>query len=1664
MTTEGPFVCYRELLASSNICSAVFFECKVFESSRLYLASCTTSTLSIYWIKHRNSGDVTLILTTQHTLFGRFESIKAIPSVQSGSQSLLATFDKGKFVILNFDTSTYTITEYSQYNAEESALGLGANIHATSCGIIAHYEPISDVDILSGLAANAVYYNQILFIPTEKSNENLSLCKTTPFVIDLRMQLLLPGTILDICFVSGYASPTLAVLQESDPLPIGHAKQVLHTCILTLLSIDTSRKVCNILWQKRCLPHDSLRLIKLTDTYLLGTVGIVSMNAILFANQHTITAIAMNGFVSTTVHSSIKVLACTEGLSYGLELDASRWVEGSDLTYIGCLKGGELVMVQMKLPSTLSLSAAQFEVEVIAKISPSCSCFVASPSRDLWFIGSRQSDGYLMQVQIEQTALVLVENGVSNRESTSAAVITSPAPTASARKARKSRFSTGADTAPTYVLPPPVVKTQEMSDEELLLYGEVLPVVEPVPGACRGGRKLTVKVVDSVSSLGPVLDGLFTTAEQEPSFDSVPLDWSSLKKQAQNGAHSTPSSHSPSVASASAVPDRESKDGLLLSTGLETDGALTRLSQGIRLSKMTGKDLPGALATFTLDEHTNDITHTLFILSSTDRTRVFATQAEASHASVSFIELNPLTLVLISTETTVNIARLTNITSKLFIQVTLHRIRILKLPETLPISGIEAGVSVEEGEALQDMILGDDEELGGLGGGVGETIVQADFIDEYVLVLTSFKTVYVLRYVEADESLVVDHVARPSSSAGSQELQASEVQGLGQYISVNTMSARFYRGPFCLPETPTAAAASLSPSLTATVTSPEPTSQTLKEPIKVVDNKSADTSQQIEQAMRAEEIFLYGQPLEVEPVQATASTDTTSAAAAAAAAAAAIATETTAAGPETTAVESAPEEPVAEQEAPKASKASKKRKAPAAKSRKTKKKVIEEPQPDADSDNGDDAGDIPPSSDPMVPPVASLVTPSPVPEPTIEAPLIEQPIDTSTETDIHIIFADALGTITLVNLNHLSRSWSSNISGGDSVCTFDYRNTADAISIPTEKAPGEHTPSKLLCDVRLASVPLTNDYENELSALCLIGIFDTGDVLVYHNPYPQTAGSTFVKVEHSVITHRFRHKHTKFKVSHNVSHNHTAGSGMGERDGDKIVRFDTPTTPRSFGHNYDPSFTFTNLINYRLESIADLAQSSGVLIPGPRPVAVLNYKGRPTVLPLCLPELPYTNPGLYRVSALTVDGLTVLVMLWQESAGDSMAVRRTLGLYYQPSEAILYTNSILTASKCEVSSTVHFLAEMLNLTDDKKEQALLQKKTYIMACSDTVQKPFSPSVLTDEEKKLEEENYDRFFTDLTSFCQPDETIAPSPLLDTSQYKLVLAQRGVAVDEYALKEREQVLGMEVLYLTTEQLIDPILTIQQILAVPFIKPPPVLTPIRRVFVAISTYFEDKHGEDTQGEGRLLMFSLDYKLFEQNLTTTITNTTTGDEHAMVENKDLPNTTTTTSLLSLPLALSTHNNLLPNVVTATAQTQFLQSIRPKLRLHWSGPGPASTVRQMGQYVISTVGYSVFIYKLNKETLELDQVSFHYAKFYISNITIIKNYIILSDVCNSLQFLVWREADLSLTLLSKDYDTHIFLKSAYLVDGQKMGIIMTDTESNLQMLQFNPRYVYVYT
>lgn len=71
----------------------------------------------------------------------------------------------------------------------------------------------------------------------------------------------------------------------------------------------------------------------------------------------------------------------------------------------------------------------------------------------------------------------------------------------------------------------------------------------------------------------------------------------------------------------------------------------------------------------------------------------------------------------------------------------------------------------------------------------------------------------------------------------------------------------------------------------------------------------------------------------------------------------------------------------------------------------------------------------------------------------------------------------------------------------------------------------------------------------------------------------------------------------------------------------------------------------------------------------------------------------------------------------------------------------------------------------------------------------------------------------------------------------------------------------------------------------------------------------------------------------------------------------------------------------------------------------------------------------------------------------------VLKNFVIIGDSVQGLQFLQWIEENSELSLLGKDYEAVLSLTSSFVVDGSKLGMVTADFEGNLQLLQYNPKY-----
>ena len=236
--------------------------------------------------------------------------------------------------------------------------------------------------------------------------------------------------------------------------------------------------------------------------------------------------------------------------------------------------------------------------------------------------------------------------------------------------------------------------------------------------------------------------------------------------------------------------------------------------------------------------------------------------------------------------------------------------------------------------------------------------------------------------------------------------------------------------------------------------------------------------------------------------------------------------------------------------------------------------------------------------------------------------------------------------------------------------------------------------------------------------------------------------------------------------------------------------------------------------------------------------------------------------------------------------------------------------------------------------------------------------------------------------------------------------------------------------------------------------------------RVYIGVCTSTAEKSGEDSQGKGRILLFGLSYSIFEKSFSAQSIPMQVLLEDDVEEDTNKPKTLT----LSQLRAGVSQNDLQQSQDAKKAETEakkstqqkFLDSIQPKLKLLWSGYGPASVIKQFGRYIISATGYTLYVNTLKQASgrneVTLEPIAFFTASFYIVDVSTTKDYIIISDAMHGTTFLVWREQDRSLILQARDGEHYSCISSGLIRDGTLLGMVVADDEGNFEHLQYNPR------
>jgi hypothetical protein len=1807
------YLLYRELAPTTNVMLSTFFTpiSKINSTGQdEYLLTAASSAISIYRI-HRGENDTGAYLSQVYhsALYGKIGDVSTYrpPISDDGNvqeEWIVVSLDEGKYCLLKYEIYESQLKVLNIYNSEENALGIGAMVKGNTHG---HAQfggtgpnPFVTIDHKYALACSVIYGQQLFLFPLQQSvseNDSSQMMRnltSSPFLIDLYGSLNMPGNILDICFLEGYTRPTLAVLQETAPLPIGHVLSRRHTCMLTVLAIDTVDNAAYKMWQRTNLPSDCISILQLggnrnqKDKYnstlskLSGTMAnpgvliVVSMNALIALNEHNAIGLATNGFASTTVANTIELQSWV--YREGVELDSSKWLIRDESTIIGSLKNGRMLAVNLigLLDNHYNFEHLRFRTEFICatqKLSTMCT----NRDQGLFFLGSASGKCNLVDISsnentltkrqehhIEESILekhsfadlkiegeIIVEKKndhqkesiqikVEKQESKSDEEDAPPAKKSktTAKKGgkrtkkaikeeeeEKQKAEAEAEAAKekdkqkekegrkrkaesdddkllvqqqqqSHIISP---NKEDLRKEEESMYGVDISNLTSlmIKGSFTSDTSYSLRVLDSIDVIGPLLDGCFCKVDD--TFDLAPseLDWAKM------GQHRGPA---PVGAASSYIPERELKDGLQFSAGMDKEGALVRVSQGLRFTKMAGRPFPKAA-----DVRTTSLSgkfYSIMCVNLFSKCRVFVicedeptqvdtaasaanpTQSVATGSNIKIAELSGDNSPVLTNSVTISIME---IAEEMLVQVTLTSIQFIRLVDSAK-DRTNKIVDPSKWKLVQTIDIRASEKEGGLACQSNDVIAYADIGDGFLSMTTKQGCIFVFQYNHDDKKPQIKIRFKRVPEITTDKVPSPVVYVHDDFKDFipkkKCCGISLYNGIF--PSAPPVQDFGITEESQQQQRSDGISSSSLLRTPAGKSNRSGDTGtprtpgvsltkqaqeqalQRVKEKIVDEERYLYGNALD----DASSNTKIVEK------------------------DDKMEEEEEAEEEVKKSKSKAKGKKATKGKASSSKKKKDENESTITLSlkNPGDSSSSSPSLKESEVQCVSSQHLVMWFEDGSL--------VIIDVEASKIVFYSSAISLMPnsvfvqrYTDPNGTSSVFSDIDDAGSHLIKTCGENKISLLS--QNISPASISNKRYIQDVRIANLG-TNDTSINGDVLTIAIMTFTGEVVVYrlseinhgkvplfaqlsgneNNTYQYETPLKFLKVRHTNATRRRRNKlqyNTRKLNALLQAENPVLASAAAAQEAKKAI--DNPPNPE-IDENMPHHRDLEEINAFRLTYVQDIGGRNGILASGNTPLIIQNRKGLPTILPICLPEMPYSNAGLWMMAPFACgEGTHGLSCLWVEHDDGNESSKATsqglLGFYQEIPDTVSLVGTHLSYKRIIVGKTVKSAKEFAVKGEDRLEQELLDRKTFILACSQEVQKPFESTFVTDTQRENELELKDRYFPKMKSFCQPDLNVGAAPPVPYQSDSLVLVQSGVPVSAYDLPEDEFIVAVEFLCLPTEKLQPAGFSVKNIRD---IAQGPQLGK-RKVFVAVATCKHDEHGEDSYGEGNLLLFGLDYSIFGKTNTSTEggEEKAPDDETAMDLEEEarkkkaadeeysrrIKNQIGTTTQGSLAVMNSLKQQRLVSQQEgggAGSTHAFISldeeeknQIQPKLKLVARAPGPASVVKAFGDYLISTVDNTLFIYKLIPGSLHLEQIAFYTANIYIKSVSVERNFIMISDFQYSVQFLVWNQEDFSINFLGKDFNQMVSLATSFIRDHNTLGILVTDDEGNLQCLQYNP-------
>ncbi|CEF98575.1 Cleavage/polyadenylation specificity factor, A subunit, C-terminal [Ostreococcus tauri] len=342
--------------------------------------------------------------------------------------------------------------------------------------------------------------------------------------------------IRDVCFLHGYAEPSLAILYEKTPTWAGRYNLAKDTCEIVALSVDVDKQKSTVIWRRQNLPSSSYKLTALLPP--LGGVLVFSQDFLLHESQESSSALCLNTFgrggpqegndaetvarlagMGEDAVANPPPACAARAVDCGLEitLDGAQAAVVSEDRVLVTTKMGALFLLALHTDGR-SLRRMMLQRAGGAVLS-SGMCLL---SRDLLFLGSRIGDSLLVKFtpKSEPAAPLMLPKGEDDEETVDEVEKGSGKRSKSGDGAAIRKRAKSTEDPP----PAPSTPSPEDDDDELeaLLYGttkaesvigdETTQTAEKkreglagvVPGLKVAGYDFKVK--DSLLGVAPVVD------------------------------------------------------------------------------------------------------------------------------------------------------------------------------------------------------------------------------------------------------------------------------------------------------------------------------------------------------------------------------------------------------------------------------------------------------------------------------------------------------------------------------------------------------------------------------------------------------------------------------------------------------------------------------------------------------------------------------------------------------------------------------------------------------------------------------------------------------------------------------------------------------------------------------------------------------------------------------------------------------------------------------------------------------------------------------------------------------------------------------------------------------------------------------------------------------